>query len=237
MSKKKWKTYSSLPANNSEFQREISKDAIGEACRCRDRLLELDAGYQSELYKILAVAYAITWHLEREWEEWCAFIKDPFFLLNWKKPPRPKRQRGEKMLYVMYFVFDATSKLGRDRAWKYARALSLYNMNSVPSASVAEKLKADGGVEAVCRQATAEHPRRKKSVIGSDDYYPDLGVLMDDEEQDEQFVLEVEMDYNDGEKVLRLGKGRRARITVKRTPGEDDWKRIVATRVKLLKAK
>ena len=156
-----WRTVSLVPRNNSELQKQISEDPIGKACECREKIEKLEEGYQRGLYEALAFAYAIAWHLERHWEDWVAFVNDPFFLC-FKKRPKPKKHRGEILLYVMYFVFNSRSKQRRDRAWKYARALSIYNNKGVPSAEVAAKIEKDGGVERLCARAIKEQPRRRK---------------------------------------------------------------------------
>ena len=190
---------------------------------------KLEAGYHRELYEVLSTAYAIAWHLERNRGEWREFIREDFFII-FKKKPTPQKT----FLFVLYFVFDATTKPRQDRAWKYARALEYYHREGVPSAKVAEKLKLDGGVEAVCTKAIEEDPRRLKPEITTDD--DDFFDVGEPAEEDAKFVLEVEMEDDEGELVLGLAEGRKARITVERVPGNDHWKRIVATRVKRLKA-
>jgi hypothetical protein len=237
-----WRTVSLVPRNDSELQRQISEDPIGKACECREQIEKLEEGYQRGLYAALGVAYAIAWHLERHWEDWVAFVNDPFFLC-FKKRPKPKKHRGEILLYVMYFVFDARSKQRRDRAWKYARALSIYNNEGVPSAEVAAKIEEDGGVERLCARAIKEQPRRRKHEA-SEGYFvlddeevsgkPEApSVAANEGEGEPDNVLEVEMRPEDLDRVLRLSKGKKARITVKRIPG-DDWQRIIATRVRFL---
>jgi hypothetical protein len=61
----------------------------------------------------------------------------------------------------MVFVFKAIDRTIYKRAAKYAAALRRYWVDGVPAREVAAKIKADGGIEALCKAPTANKPKKK----------------------------------------------------------------------------
>jgi hypothetical protein len=252
--KKEWTVTNVMRASKSPLIKEIEKGYLKILADCRAEIDQIEETYHLELYRVLAKAYTVAWHLQHDFDDWKNFVKHPFWAQRKKKVRRDK-DHDKVLRLVMIFVFNATSGARYDRAWKYARALEIYWSSDVLPEEVAEKIKGDGGIEAVYRMAVQKSPRRKLRAELRDDYYsleedsePAGDDVSDDEDQhihsedgddtyDEEDcnpTFDVEIDPKRLRKLLALKNGARARITVEKVGSRGGWKRFAARAVNRL---
>jgi hypothetical protein len=68
---------------------------------------------------------------------------------------------------VVAYIMRAKTKKARQLAWKRGRAIDFLLALGVKPAAITTELKKRGGLEAICKQAASETPRRSKKSIGT----------------------------------------------------------------------
>jgi hypothetical protein len=142
----------------------IRQDPVGGAVRCQAQVEEDHAGFRRCHRLRIAEAYLITLLLQASFPLWKLFLRLEYF-----KGQRKLSALNEETFRpfvggaVMQFTFNPTrqSQAKENRAWKYARAVEAYADAGVPAEEVADRIEQDGGIEALCRKAAQDTPRRK----------------------------------------------------------------------------
>ena len=150
------------------------KDPIHAAQFCKGAISVMERGYHEELRRHIAEAYAIAYAFERDYKAWKVFQKDVFWKYRTKKPAF-----NNKLLQVLVWLFEAKDRLAYDRAWKYSVALEGYVSKGVKPEDVEEKIRHDGGIEALYRLASKARSAAKAhkdslEQAALDDYLSDL---------------------------------------------------------------
>jgi hypothetical protein len=92
---------------------------------------------------------------------------------------------------VLAFIMQATTMRARQLAWKRARVIDYLLDQGVKPAAIKAELKQRGGLEAVCKLAALEAPRRSPKSVGkkkSDSLRRELITLEDGAERETQRV-------------------------------------------------
>ena len=192
-----WTTHSTLPKQFTPAEevphlvKQARKGPIPAAAECQGEFSRLETGYHKQLYEIIAGAYAVAHELERNWEEWKAFINLGFWQGR-KRTPRRDKHAHQALKWTMIYVFSEKTK--HDRPWKYARAVQGYLEKGLPPEDVAAQIEKDGGVEAIVRQVAKERRLAKAGVL--DSYYvtdcPDIDEEKPTAEGPDQGVVDID---------------------------------------------
>lgn len=232
-----------------DLESQINKDPVRVARRCQKLYSNLDAGFREGLYTLLELAFKVASHFVTNKKAWKDFSEDPFWSNCDGKQPKLKDEPEEIFRWVTRHLFKATKTEGACylRAYKHARILYGYFRDKVPADKVAKKLAKEGADYAFDLE-TEKHPRQSKEdksttraqtakVKDSNNRVSASsisGKQAASQRQDEVPVLHVEMTLGRLVRVLSLPVGGKAQITVTREEGASDWKRIVATGVRVL---
>jgi len=162
--------------------------------RCHAMYKDMRAGYRTDLWQILAGCFAAAVEFRKGKGNWKKFAADNFWTTTERGRPKDPK---DALLPILHFTFGGRRY---DRAWKYSRGLKLYVNQKVPPEDVADKLKRDGGIEALCRKATKKSPRHKRRPS----------------DPSAKRLLQVEVSEQRLRKLLKLPSGARINLKAKR---------------------
>lgn len=139
--------------------RTISTDAVEGARLSRQQVKDDQLSMQARRRQRIVEGYYIGLQLMNDYTEWQRFLADPFFDFDKRiRNKQPDRYKFIVMRAVMIYLFMAgkDNVSLRNRTWRYARAMDGYAEDAVPPEEAAAKIKADGGIEKLCRARSKE---------------------------------------------------------------------------------
>src|SRR5829696_8881042 len=137
------------------------KDPLKVAYDCRFGMKELERGYRKELHQLLAKAAHVAIQFDRDHKAWVAFVKDPFWEKEKKKPKPNKVTRRQPLSFVMQFILEAREKRDKKRAWKYQRCVRFVQQRGASIETIPTMIEELGGIEEVCRLSAKDARERK----------------------------------------------------------------------------
>jgi hypothetical protein len=173
-------------------------EPLKAAKHCQADISAATGGFQKEMRRHMAVAYAVARALQNNREAWRSFVDDDFWQQRKKRPTI--EDRTGPLLHVMVFVFNAIDRNSYKRASKYAAGLKQYWRHNVPAHEVAAKIEEDGGIEALSQASAESKPKKSKPGNSS----------------------KLTFSATEGRtgSLLALSEGQEARLIIRRVTGE-----------------
>lgn len=140
----------------------ISQNPLEAAEKGQEEWSKIADGYRAEKYAMLGLILGVAQQLKADKKAWRHFVRHSFWVGRHKKPK--KGDQSDALRHVAVFITNAKNTARYNRAFKYARALECYVTEGVDPADVPDRLKADGGIEALYERATALRPRRSAAA-------------------------------------------------------------------------
>jgi hypothetical protein len=146
---------------------------------------------------------------------------------------------------VMFYIMRARTKKARQLAWKRGRVIDFLLEQGVKPGAMTTDLKNRGGLEAVCKQAARENPRRpakSAGTNGSDEYQklasskgdkvssPRAEPISGKRLNDQRITVELEVLLSERDALLDLSPGSKATLKIVRREGNDTPAKILKLR-------
>jgi hypothetical protein len=249
------------PTSENRLIALAQEDALTAAQECAAEVTLLETGYRDRLYDVLAGIYAVGSQLHRKRAEWRKFAAA---WTSAKNRPKPEKGRKRAMFWVVVFVFNSRGKRQMDRAYDYARALDYFHSKNIPAEEIAERINQTGGIDGVIRKARKQFPRRtnppsaakgldeqkvNSQNVGAADKrrtqaarrsegVAEIVAQRTRSAANAKTILKVALQPADLIRVLGMGEGRKAVVTIKSAGRrEDGWIRMSATKVQIFRKK
>lgn len=178
-------------------------------------------GYRDQLVRIICLAFRQAQKISKSNQK-----RKEFYDLVGVRPRR--RKTASLVTEMMVYVICAKTKVKRQRAWKYGRALKFLFDTGTALASLEREVGKRGGLEEVVKEAAKKKPLRRTKdlpllhckpplMIGENSSKPANSKVGDgDRANDQTTTLAVEIQMSDLDELRELMPGKRVNLVTTR---------------------